>query len=140
MWLEQGERGRKEGRDGTGAGHAGQIWGLLSQGEAGAGGLGRRGWGLTRGLTGALVADMGRTDCCKDGKEREERQLPWSKVPMMELGQRIDGEVDALWVDCGYRAKAVLVDGLGWGVWKEELEDDARVSELGTWMVGAAMS
>lgn len=46
----------------------------------------------------------------------------------------IDGEVDASWVDCGYRAKAV---SSGWAVGggKRKVEDDAACLNWAIWMV-----
>ena len=54
--------------------------------------MGRRGAGPDSGPHGrSLVADMGRTDWAARMGRRGSRvgQLPWSKVPMMELDQRI---------------------------------------------------
>lgn len=86
-------REREEVRVGTGLGQVMQDrFGAIIPREVGAGGLWEdEGRGLTRGLTGALVADMGRTDWAARMGRRGSRvgQLPWSKVPMMELDQRI---------------------------------------------------
>jgi len=74
--------------------------------------VGRQGAGPDSGAHGrSLVADMGRTDWAARMERRGTRVEAAALVQGASDGAGPedigDGEVDTLWVDCGYRTKAV---------------------------------